>query len=148
MPEYGALRPPGEKSKGLVAKSKREGLVASNDELRDAERLSVEMAKLAASEAFSEVRELIGEVKALRMAGRLRDASASAKNLATTGAILTDKALLLEGRPTSISETRDSDAIWASIFKEAGLIESTAEEIPDAIEAKKKGGSEEPPDPA
>jgi len=80
-------------------------------ELREAETSSIRAAKLAATEAWEEVRELIGEVKALRLAGQLKDPAKSAQNLALTGAVLTDKALLLEGRPTSITEHRDLDDV-------------------------------------
>ncbi len=95
----------------------------------DAEQATIHTAKLAAAEAFTEVRELIGDVKAARLAGQLRDSAKSAQYLATTAGILTDKALLLEGRPTSIHQSQDAEDTWAHIAKQLGYVDTTGEEI-------------------
>lgn len=119
------------KTKALAAPEPDAKALAAR-ERRDAEADSIHIAKIAAAEAFTEVRELIGDVKALRLAGKLRDSGQTAKNLATTAAILVDKSLLLEGRPTAITESRDADDLWRAIARQAGITESTAEPIPDA----------------
>jgi len=131
MSDYGAEATPETQTKALVA-SNPETKAQVAQQQREAEAQSIHVAKMAASEALDEVRELIGEVKALRLQGRLRDAGRSAKDLATTAGILIDKSLLLEGRPTAITETRDAEDIWRSIAKRANIFdaEADAEELP------------------
>lgn len=62
--------------------------------------------------------------------GEVRDASASARNLATTAAIATDKIALMEGRPTQIVEHRGSEDIMRGLTA-LGIV-TTAEPITDA----------------
>ena len=69
-------------------------------EMRESSALAVRGAKLAMQREIERIE-----------AGEIKDYSASGKNLMLTAAIGTDKALLLEGRPTSIhaESTVDED---------------------------------------
>jgi hypothetical protein len=71
---------------------------------------------------------ILGELA--HLAPRIKDASAAAKNLATTAAIASDKIALMEGRPTAIVEHRTADDVLAGL-KRAGFIDTTATELPD-----------------
>jgi hypothetical protein len=64
-------------------------------------------------------------------AGDVRDYAASARNLATTSAISTDKLLALTGRPSSIVQhDRKPEAILARLAS-LGVVDSTAEVADD-----------------
>lgn len=66
-----------------------------------------------------------------------RDLSVIGKNLATARGISTQNANLMRGRPTTITENRDSQAILRELAARLGLdkaqpaIDTTAEEVPD-----------------
>ena len=60
-------------------------------------------------------------------AGEVKDAAAFARNLATTQAIAADKMLLLDGRPTSISEHRTVDDELRELER-LGFFDTTCEE--------------------
>ncbi len=60
-------------------------------------------------------------------AGDVKDAAASARNLATTVGIATDKLLVLTNRPTAITETRSADDVLRAL-DERGYVDSTASE--------------------
>ena len=62
-------------------------------------------------------------------AGDVKDAAAYARNLATTQAIAADKMLLLDGRPTSISEHRTVDDELRELER-LGFFDTTCEEEP------------------
>jgi hypothetical protein len=61
--------------------------------------------------------------------GQVRDAAATARNLATASAIAADKIALMEGRPTQIIEHRSSDDVLRDLerggFIDAQAIEDT-----------------------
>ena len=61
--------------------------------------------------------------------GEAKDPSATAKNLALTHGIITDKTLILQGRPTNIDLTLDARDLIAEIRKDLGSIPSTAEDL-------------------
>ena len=61
--------------------------------------------------------------------GEVRDAAASARNLATTAAIATDKIALMEGRPTAIVEHRNPDEVLKRLQAKGLVIDSTATEL-------------------
>jgi hypothetical protein len=65
-----------------------------------------------------------------RLAPQVKDASAAAKNLATTAAIASDKIALMEGRPTSIVEHRSSDDVLRDLER-GGFIDAEATEDPE-----------------
>ena len=67
-------------------------------------------------------------------AGEVKDAAAFARNLATTQAIQADKMLLLDGRPTSISEHRTVDDELRELER-LGFFDTTCEEDPTEAEA-------------
>jgi hypothetical protein len=63
--------------------------------------------------------------------GEIKDASTAARNLATVAGIQTDKALLLEGRPTEIRGAEDLPAALTRMAQRLNLpqsVDSTAEE--------------------
>lgn len=103
-------------------------------EQRDAEDRSIHTAKLAAAKTFEEIDALVDNVKAQRLAGQLHDSAKTARYLATVGDILVRNSLLLDGRPTSIHESRDAEDTWSQIAKQLGYQDSTAEEIPEATQ--------------
>lgn len=97
------------------------------------EKSMVATARAAAMRSFEVAGEAV-ELEAQRLAaGDVKDAAASSRNLATTGGIMTDKMLLLDGRPTQISEQRSMDDVLRSLAAK-GFIDGTAteEETADA----------------
>ena len=59
--------------------------------------------------------------------GQAKDPAAVARNLQTVAGIATDKALLVEGRPTAIIGTGDLQSVIASSEKQLGFdVDSTA----------------------
>lgn len=67
--------------------------------------------------------------------GEIKDAAASLRNIATTIGISVDKVMLLEGRPTHITEQRSSDDVLRGL-QAKGYIDATAvEEEPPAVTA-------------
>jgi len=97
------------------------------------EKSMVATARAAAMRSFEVAGEAV-ELEAQRLAaGEVKDAAASSRNLATTGGIMTDKMLLLDGRPTQISEQRSMDDVLRSLAAK-GFIDGTAteEETADA----------------
>ncbi len=69
---------------------------------------SVRGLALAASDA---AHEAVALERTRIASGEVRDAAGSARNMATVLGIATDKLLLLQGRPTVISETRTADDV-------------------------------------
>lgn len=63
--------------------------------------------------------------------GKVKDAAASARNLATVAGISVDKILSLSGRPTSVIEHRTVDDDLRAL-RAAGIVNGTAEEVTDA----------------
>lgn len=61
--------------------------------------------------------------------GKAKDPAATAKNLALTHGIITDKSLTLQGRPSSIVGTTDARELLQEIRRDLGSIPSTAEEL-------------------
>jgi hypothetical protein len=77
----------------------------------------------------------LGVEKALEQleAGDVKDAAGAARNLATTGAIATDKLNLLLGRPTQITQSLTPDDTFTRLANKGyrlQAIDATAEEIP------------------
>lgn len=92
------------------------------------EKRLVENQREVASIAASGVR-LAVEVEIDRLqSGQVKDASASARNLATVMGIATSKVLELTGRPTTIIEHRRPEDVVNRLSK---IIEASAEEIPE-----------------
>lgn len=92
------------------------------------ERRLVQDQREVAAIAASGVRAAMDlEIERIR-AGEVKDASASARNLATVMGIATTKVLELTGRPTTIIEHRRPEQVVERLSK---IIESTAEEIPN-----------------
>jgi hypothetical protein len=60
--------------------------------------------------------------------GETRDASGSLRNIATSIGISVDKILLMEGRPTTITEARSSDDVLRGL-QDKGYVDSTAEDV-------------------
>lgn len=82
------------------------------------------------------------ELEAERMkSGEVRDAAGSTRNMATAFGIVTDKVLLLEGRPTQIHEARTPDDIMRGL-QAKGFVDSTAED-----DDEPDGGVREPREP-
>jgi hypothetical protein len=63
--------------------------------------------------------------------GEVKDASTSARNLATVSGIAVDKIMSLTGRPTSIIEHRNADQILREL-QAFGYVDGTAEDVPEA----------------
>lgn len=57
-----------------------------------------------------------------------RDLSTTFRNLQVGAGVATDKSLLLRGRPTQITESRDASSLVRKLIKQ-GVIEGTAEEL-------------------
>jgi hypothetical protein len=72
--------------------------------------------------------------------GDAKDPSATAKNLALTYGIITDKALVLQGRPSTIIGTQDARDLLEDIRRDLGSIPSTAEEV-ESIALPARGDS-------
>jgi hypothetical protein len=85
------------------------------------------------------------ELEAQRIAtGEVRDAGSSVRNMATAIGIGIDKILLLEGRPTTITESRSSDDVLRGL-QAKGYVDTTAEELPaDAAGASGESREETP----
>lgn len=81
------------------------------------------LADIQAASTEDERKALMHELGTLTR--RIKDSSATAKNLATTFAITADKIALMEGRPTSITEHRTSDDVMRGLAA-AGFVDSTA----------------------
>jgi hypothetical protein len=81
--------------------------------------------------------------------GTTKDAAATARNLATVVGITTEKALLLQGKPTSVTEHAGTrDVLTALARRIPGLvIDSTATEIPEATQlpSNTQGTTTNPP---
>lgn len=97
------------------------------------DQAALELAKVATVETVSEIRELVGVAKAKRLAGMVRDPTKEARNLAAVFNALIEKSLLLEGRPTQITEHRDLED-YAKILQQLApqavkVIDSTAEDV-------------------
>jgi hypothetical protein len=68
---------------------------------------------------------------ALAKAGELRDPAKTAMNAIITSGTALDKRLVLQNRPTIITEHRDPKLAAAALARRLGLtIDSTAEELP------------------
>jgi hypothetical protein len=85
-----------------------------------------EIAQTAAKASLAAVRKEAQNIEA----GRTRDTAQAALNLIKTAALAVDKVLLLEGRPTSITEHRTTDDIMRSLEKKGYVVDSTATELP------------------
>lgn len=94
------------------------------------EKSMIATARAAAMRSFEVASEAVELEHERLQAGDVKDAAASSRNLATTGGILTDKMLLLDGRPTQISEQRSMDDVLRSLAAK-GFIEGTATEETD-----------------
>jgi hypothetical protein len=84
-------------------------------------------------------RELAQEAMRLALAqaraGELRDPGKTAMNAIITSGTALDKRLILQNRPTQITEHRDPKLAAAALARRLGVsIDGTAEELPDAIE--------------
>lgn len=80
--------------------------------------------------AYAELeRVAIVETTAKLASGDVKDPSTVLRNAAVAKGVNIDKFLILDGRPTSISEHRTRDDIFKELERE-GMIDSTAEEIP------------------
>lgn len=79
---------------------------------------------LRASEAAYKALELEEE---RLVSGETRDAAGSLRNIATSIGITVDKILLMEGRPTAITEQRSSDDVLRGLT-DRGYVDSTAVE--------------------
>jgi hypothetical protein len=78
-------------------------------------------ARTVAREAIDGAREAIALERQRIAAGEVKDAGASARNLATAGATWTDKMLLLDGRPNSIEKPcRSTEELMRSIAAKLG----------------------------
>lgn len=67
--------------------------------------------------------------------GQAKDPAAVARNLQTVTGIATDKALLVEGRPTAIIGTGDLQSVIAQLGKQLGFdVNGSADEITAAQE--------------
>jgi hypothetical protein len=62
--------------------------------------------------------------------GEAKDPAGTAKNLALTYGIITDKSLLLQGRPNVMVGTQDARDLLDDIRRELGTIPGTAIEVP------------------
>lgn len=80
---------------------------------------------VAAAQAAQDAVELAKQQIAT---GDVKDSSATAKNLATTAAIATDKLQIMEGRPTTIIEHRSAD-IMQELEARGLIVDSTADDI-------------------
>jgi hypothetical protein len=91
------------------------------------ERRMITGLRRVAARSFEIAGEAI-ELEYTRLAaGDVKDAAASSRNLATTGGIMTDKMLLLDGRPTAIHEQRSAEDVLRALDA-MGFIEGTATE--------------------
>ena len=98
---------------------------------RELEERIVTKQRAIASAALDVVHEAI-EKEAVRVkAGDVRDMSATARNLATTSAIATDKLLAMTGRPSAIVQHERKPEQIIERLKELGVVEGTAEEVSD-----------------
>lgn len=83
-----------------------------------------------------------GTLKAVEVATRdiegSKDPAATARNLATVVGITTEKALLLQGKPTSVTDNVGTRDILKALGQRVpGLVvEGTAEEIPEAVQTE------------
>lgn len=131
MAEYGkALERPKTLEQRLAEQEQRDLEKAAQ---REAEAELVHTSKLAAADAFGEAHHLVELVKTMRENGQIIDpsiAARTAKDLVVVAGVMIDKGLLLEGRPTSITQTNPDDH-WAVVFRKmtGQTIESTAVEI-------------------
>jgi hypothetical protein len=104
------------------------------EQYKDATRLSIELGTEATSVALEALRA--GEIKGV-------DAAKVSQQAMVAAAVATDKTLLLEGRPTQITESRSIEAAIAAMARTLGFdAESTAVEdlpsvplIPESAEA-------------
>lgn len=102
---------------------------------RELEERIVTKQRAIASAALDVVHDAIQKEADRVKAGDVRDMAASARSMATTSAIATDKLLAMTGRPSSIVQhERKPEQIIAKL-QELGVVESTAEEIEDEQDA-------------
>jgi hypothetical protein len=102
---------------------------------RELEERIVTKQRAIASAALDVVQEAIEKEADRVKAGDVRDMAASARSLATTSAIATDKLLAMTGRPSAIVQhERKPEQIIAKL-QELGVVEGTAEEVDDEATA-------------
>lgn len=97
-----------------------------------ADTATLNLLKAASVETASEMLELVGLSKAQRLAGQVRDPTKTARNLAAVFNAITEKRLLLEGRPTQITEHRDLEdyvKLLGELAPGAVTVDGTAEEL-------------------
>ena len=93
------------------------------------ERQMIATARAAALRSFEVASEAVELEHDRLAAGEVKDAAASARNIATTGGILTDKMLLLDGRPTVVTEQRSMDDVIRGLRDAGAIVEATCEEV-------------------
>ena len=96
---------------------------------RELEERIVTKQRAIASAALDVVHEAIEKEAGRVKAGDVRDMSATARNLATTSAIATDKLLAMTGRPSAIVQHERKPEQIIERLKELGVVEGTAEEV-------------------
>jgi hypothetical protein len=113
------------------------------------ERQMISQARAIVTAANEGTLEAIDAAREQLRTGEAKDPSTVARNLSTSAGIMTDKALLLEGRPTEIRGGDNLEAALERIAQRLGLpqsVDSTAEEIeaelPAADVASAHGGNE------
>lgn len=99
---------------------------------RAMEAKAIDLCRGSALRALAEVDELLALAQQHRLGGMVRDPAKAATEVAKVYGILTDKMLLLEGRPTQITESRDLED-YAKILQQLApqavkVVDSTAEE--------------------
>jgi hypothetical protein len=81
----------------------------------------VRAARSTALLAFDTTRLGVEKTREALEADKVKDPAAATRNIATTGAILTDKLLALTGRPTAITEHRNPDQLLKDL-QAAGVL--------------------------
>jgi hypothetical protein len=80
-------------------------------------------ARLTALRAFHVTQKAVDATEEQIDSGDIRDPAGTARNLATTGAILTDKMLALTGRPTQITQHLSPDDIFKRLANKGYRLE-------------------------
>jgi hypothetical protein len=127
------------KEQGIIAPSARQVAYWKDQyqdryvELREKYREDIEKVMVVESmdlarEFLQEGKELLGYVRKQREDGTLRDASAAVQRVITSYAILVDKMMAFEGRPTSVVKHLSGEEALRNLAKYGRVIEGTAEE--------------------
>ena len=93
-------------------------------------RLTDEYAEIAL-EATEVVRAGLAKTREQIEDGSIKDASTAARNAGVIIGIATEKRMLMQGKPTSITEHRNGEDVLRSLAA-MGIVDGTAEEVTDA----------------